>query len=163
MKNAQQTTPEQNTAATDVQLTVPETPSPDQPRDIVFGNGKMRHTKKAVNTRNMDHRRLQNAGDNLFVNSDIGCRSGSAYSEVFATSTQYFCRIREVLIERSVPSALNAGFLTPCGYLGDNIHPYFVALPKDRGIVSNEDFRRQICKVDSDVLRHLRERVLMGI
>ncbi|KAI3992659.1 hypothetical protein MKX01_007981 [Papaver californicum] len=130
-RNAQHTTPEQNTAAKEalleIQLTVPETPSPDQPRYIVFGSGKkkehgngnqlrgkMRHTKKAVNTRNMDHRRLQNAGDILFLNTDIGSRSGSAYSEVFSTATQCFCRIREVLIERSVPSALNAGFLTPC-------------------------------------------------
>ncbi|RZC75543.1 hypothetical protein C5167_051025 [Papaver somniferum] len=142
-RNAQQTTPEQNTAAKDVQLTVPETPSPDQPRDNgkkkEHGNdnqprGKMRHAKKAVNTRNMDHRRLQNAGDNLFVNSDIGSRSGSAYSEVFATATQYFCRIREVLIERSVPSALNAGFLTPC------TEKLVVALGIDLFAVNDEKF-----------------------
>ncbi|KAI3889324.1 hypothetical protein MKX03_004739 [Papaver bracteatum] len=140
-RNAQQTTPEQNKAAKDVQLTVPETPSPDPPRDIVFGNGKkkehgngnqprrkMRHTEKAVNTRNMDHRRLQNAGDNLFVNCDIGSRSGSAYSEVFATATQYFC------IERSVPSALNAGFLTPC------TEKLVVALGIDLFAVNDEKF-----------------------
>ncbi|KAI3970897.1 hypothetical protein MKX01_024544 [Papaver californicum] len=92
--NAQQTTPEQNTAAKDalleIKLTVPETPSPDQPRVVVFGSGKkidhgndnqlrgkMRHMKKAVNTRNMDHHRLQNAGE------------VSAYSEVFSSATQY--------------------------------------------------------------------------
>ncbi|AQL00593.1 Dynamin-related protein 5A [Zea mays] len=53
-------------------------------------------------------------------------------------------------------------FLSASGYLGDNIHPFFVALPKDHGTISNEEFRRQICQVDIDVLRHLRENVKGG-
>ncbi|GJN17683.1 hypothetical protein PR202_gb04772 [Eleusine coracana subsp. coracana] len=53
-------------------------------------------------------------------------------------------------------------FLSASGYLGDNIHPFFVALPKDRGTISNEEFRRQICQVDIDVLRHLRDNVKGG-
>lgn len=53
-------------------------------------------------------------------------------------------------------------YLSASGYLGDNVHPYFVALPKDRGTVSNEEFRRQISQVDTDVLRHLRENIKGG-
>jgi hypothetical protein len=53
-------------------------------------------------------------------------------------------------------------FLSASGYLGDNIHPFFVALPKDRGTISNEEFRRQICQFDIDVLRHLRDNVKGG-
>ncbi|KAM0919182.1 hypothetical protein ACQ4PT_008381 [Festuca glaucescens] len=53
-------------------------------------------------------------------------------------------------------------YLSASGYLGDNIHPFFVALPKDRGMVSNEEFRRQICQVDIDVLKHLRDGVKGG-
>nr|CAB3478287.1 unnamed protein product [Digitaria exilis] len=53
-------------------------------------------------------------------------------------------------------------FLSASGYLGDNIHPFFVALPKDRGTISNEEFRKQICQVDIDVLRHLRDNVKGG-
>lgn len=53
-------------------------------------------------------------------------------------------------------------YLSANGYLGENIRPYFVALPKDRGSVSNEEFRRQISQVDSEVLRHLRDSVNGG-
>lgn len=53
-------------------------------------------------------------------------------------------------------------YLSASGYLGDNIHPFFVALPKDRGNVSNEEFRRQISQVDSEVIHHLRESVKGG-
>lgn len=53
-------------------------------------------------------------------------------------------------------------YLSASGYLGDNIHPYFVALPKDRGTISNDEFRRQICQVDSDILRHLRDNIKGG-
>ncbi|RZC50908.1 hypothetical protein C5167_019342 [Papaver somniferum] len=130
-RNAQQTTPGKSTTAKDAlresQLTVPETPSPDQPCDLVFGVGKKkeqvnsnelgakkRHARMVANSRNLDHRRLHNGPENLFGNSDIGSRSGSAYSDICSTAAQYFSRIREVLIERSVPSTLNSGFLTPC-------------------------------------------------
>ncbi|KAG8069529.1 hypothetical protein GUJ93_ZPchr0006g45296 [Zizania palustris] len=53
-------------------------------------------------------------------------------------------------------------YLSTSGYLGDNIHSFFVALPKDCGMISNEDFRRQICQLDIDVLRHLRDSVKGG-
>lgn len=53
-------------------------------------------------------------------------------------------------------------YLSASGYLGDNIHPFFVALPKDRSTISNDEFRRQIAQVDTEVLRHLREGVKGG-
>ncbi|KAG8069526.1 hypothetical protein GUJ93_ZPchr0006g42629 [Zizania palustris] len=53
-------------------------------------------------------------------------------------------------------------YLSASGYLGDNIHSCFVALPKDCGMISNEDFRRQICQLDIDVLCHLRDSVKGG-
>lgn len=53
-------------------------------------------------------------------------------------------------------------YLSASGYLGENTHPFFVALPKDRSTVSNDEFRRQISQVDSEVLRHLREGVNGG-
>lgn len=56
-----------------------------------------------------------------------------------------------------VDSYLSAG-----GYLGENTHPFFVALPKDRGAVTNEEFRRQIFQVDADVRRHLRDNIKGG-
>ena len=46
--------------------------------------------------------------------------------------------------------------------MGDNIRPFYVALPKDRNTISNDEFRRQISQVDSEVLRHLREGVNGG-
>ncbi|KAK8938420.1 Dynamin-related protein 5A [Platanthera zijinensis] len=53
-------------------------------------------------------------------------------------------------------------YLSASGYLGENTRPFFVALPKDRGMVTNEDFRRQISQVDVDILHHLRENVKGG-
>lgn len=53
-------------------------------------------------------------------------------------------------------------YLSASGYLGENTRPYFVALPKDRSTVSNDEFRRQISQVDMDVIRHLREGVKGG-
>lgn len=53
-------------------------------------------------------------------------------------------------------------YLSASGYLGDGTHPFFVALPKDRNTVSNDEFRRQISQVDSDVLRHLRDGIKGG-
>jgi hypothetical protein len=53
-------------------------------------------------------------------------------------------------------------YLSASGYLGENIHPFFVALPKDRNTISNDEFRRQISQVDSEVLRHLHEGVQGG-
>lgn len=53
-------------------------------------------------------------------------------------------------------------YLSASGYLGENTKPFFVALPKDRGIITNEEFRRQIFHVDADIIRQLRESVSGG-
>lgn len=53
-------------------------------------------------------------------------------------------------------------YLSASGYLGENTKPFFVALPKDRSIVSNDEFRRQISQVDTEVIRHLRDAVKGG-
>ncbi|RWR96236.1 dynamin-related protein 5A [Cinnamomum micranthum f. kanehirae] len=106
----------------DSNMTVPETPSPDQPSDIVYGAkekgkcndiGRRRHARILANSRNAEHYQHQN-GSLLFGGGDIGLRSGSAYSDICSSAAQHFSKIREVLIERSVLSTLNSGFLTPC-------------------------------------------------
>ncbi|KAG2329655.1 hypothetical protein Bca52824_000835 [Brassica carinata] len=43
-------------------------------------------------------------------------------------------------------------YLSASGYLGENTRPYFVALPKDRSTVSNDEFRRQIAHVDMETI-----------
>ncbi|KAG7600204.1 hypothetical protein ISN44_As06g043280 [Arabidopsis suecica] len=53
-------------------------------------------------------------------------------------------------------------YLSASGYLGENTRPYFVALPKDRSTVSNDEFRRQISQVGTEVIRHLRVGVRGG-
>lgn len=53
-------------------------------------------------------------------------------------------------------------YLSASGYLGENTRPYFVALPKDRSAVSNDEFRRQISQVDAEILRYLRDSVKGG-
>ncbi|XP_076923662.1 dynamin-related protein 5A-like [Bidens hawaiensis] len=53
-------------------------------------------------------------------------------------------------------------YLSASGYLGENTQPFFVALPKERTAVSNDEFRKQISQVDSDVIRHLKENVKGG-
>lgn len=53
-------------------------------------------------------------------------------------------------------------YLSASGYLGENTRPFFVALPKDRNTISNDEFRRQIAQVDAEVLRHLREGIKGG-
>ncbi|KAK1274929.1 Dynamin-related protein 5A [Acorus gramineus] len=126
----QQTTPgkgaEVKEALRESQLTVPETPSPDLPSDVVFGakkkeNGncidvgaRKRHARTTNMGRNLDHNRYHNGGTLFGVGSDVGSRSASAYSDVCSSSAQHFARIREVLIERGVSSTLNSSFLTPC-------------------------------------------------
>ncbi|KAJ0530563.1 hypothetical protein HanLR1_Chr10g0368651 [Helianthus annuus] len=51
---------------------------------------------------------------------------------------------------------------TASGYIGENTQPFFVALPKERTAVSNDEFRRHISQVDSDVIPHLKENVKGG-
>ncbi|KAJ4976631.1 hypothetical protein NE237_001737 [Protea cynaroides] len=129
-KNAQQTTPGKSTEAKEAlresQMTIPETPSPDQPSDTYVGGrrkepgncveagGRKRQPRMMVNGKNVDHQRVLNGSSMLFGNSDIGSRSGSAYSAICSSAAQHFARIREVLVERTVTSTLNSGFLTPC-------------------------------------------------
>ncbi|XP_058095422.1 dynamin-related protein 5A [Magnolia sinica] len=147
-KKQQQTPPGKGTEAKEVlresQMTIPETPSPDQPSDAVYGSkkengncneigGRKRHARIMAGSRNSDHHRLQNGGL-LFGGGDIGSRSGSAYSEICSSAAQHFARIREVLIERSVLSTLNSGFLTPCR---DRL---VVALGLDLFAVNDEKF-----------------------
>ncbi|KAA8523913.1 hypothetical protein F0562_010336 [Nyssa sinensis] len=149
-KNAQQTTPgkgaEAREALRESQMTVPETPSPDQPCDGVYGGIKKElgncieigtrkcHPRMIGNSRNPNHVRGQNGGGLSFTCGDSGSRSGSAYSEIFSSAAQHFARIREVLVDRSVTSTLNSGFLTPCR---DRL---VVALGLDLFAVNDEKF-----------------------
>ncbi|XP_058211089.1 dynamin-related protein 5A [Rhododendron vialii] len=149
-KNAHQTTPGKVTEAREVlresQMTVPETPSPDQPSDgnnvgikKELGNcievgARKRHPRIVGNSRNSDHLRVQNGGGLLFRGGDSSSRSGSAYSEICSLAAQHFARIREVLVERSVTSTLNSSFLTPCR---DRL---VVALGLDLFAVNDEKF-----------------------
>ncbi|KAJ9153577.1 hypothetical protein P3X46_027004 [Hevea brasiliensis] len=147
-KNVQQTTPgkgaEAREALKESQMTVPETPSPDQPCDVAYGGAKKEHgncieigPRKRISrmTGNSNELlRVQNGGSLLFGNVDSGSRSRSAYSEICSSAAQHFARIREVLVERSVMSTLNSGFLTPCR---DRL---VVALGLDLFAVSDEKF-----------------------
>lgn len=53
-------------------------------------------------------------------------------------------------------------YLSASGYLGENTRPFFVALPKDKNTITNDEFRRQISQVDSEILHHLRDGVKGG-
>ncbi|KAL5715463.1 Dynamin-related protein 5A [Ranunculus cassubicifolius] len=119
----QQTTPGKTVEAKEIlgesQLTVPETPSPDQPCDVSFKKkdcvenvvGRKRQSRMTTANHNM----RQTGGSLLFGNNDVNnSRAGSAYSYTCSTAAQHFAKIREVLIERLLPSTLNSGFLTPC-------------------------------------------------
>ncbi|KAK9049083.1 hypothetical protein SSX86_031950 [Deinandra increscens subsp. villosa] len=90
-------------AAGEASMTVPETPSPDQPKEQ--GNfieaGARKHHPRIL-------------GESKMLGSQRGSQAGSAYSEICSLAAQHFARIREVLVERSVTTALNSGFLTPC-------------------------------------------------
>lgn len=122
----QQITPgKDGEAVRESQITIPETPSPDQPCDVTYkgikkenGNVVEVGPRKRIsriagnNSRQAEYLRVHN-GSSLFGDSDCGSRSGSAYSEICSLAAQHFARIREVLVERSVTSTLNSGFLTP--------------------------------------------------
>ncbi|KAL3848628.1 hypothetical protein ACJIZ3_010510 [Penstemon smallii] len=123
-------------------MTVPETPSPDQPCDGNFavkkeiGNcvevgPRKRHARISGNNRNAEYFRSQNGGSLLFGSGD---RSVSTYTEICLSAAQHFARIREVLVERGVASTLNSGFLTPCR------ERLMVALGLDLFAVSDEKF-----------------------
>ncbi|KAJ0801642.1 putative Dynamin superfamily [Helianthus annuus] len=111
MNNAyEELTPGKRVETQKVYMTVPETPSPDQPSDANYeikkehGNyiedgPKKRQSRIKGNSKVLDDLRVKN--------------KGSSYTEICLLAAQNFARIREVLIERSVTSALNSGFLTP--------------------------------------------------
>ncbi|XP_074311104.1 dynamin-related protein 5A [Silene latifolia] len=115
--------PEGREALRESQITIPETPSPDQPCELGYGlvkkeagncmevGARKRHSRMLGNSRNADGPRIQNGGLLFGYNSS---RSGSAYDDICSAAAQHFARIREVLVERSVTTALNSGFLTPC-------------------------------------------------
>ncbi|KAL2944300.1 Dynamin-related protein 5A [Bienertia sinuspersici] len=117
-KNVRETTPGKGPESKDSNMTVPETPSPDQPCDLVYGlvkkeagnlveiGGRKRHPRILGNSRN-------NAGLH-YGNDNNGSRSASAYADICSSAALHFARIREVLVEKSVTTALNSGFLTPC-------------------------------------------------
>lgn len=107
------------------QMTVPETPSPDQLCDgnyavkkelghCVEVGARKRQSRIAGNNRNLDQLRIQNGGGLVFSGgAGSGSGSGSAYTEICLSAAQHFAGIREVLVERGVASSLNSGFLTP--------------------------------------------------
>ncbi|URD90801.1 DYNc [Musa troglodytarum] len=146
-KDQQHSTPGKPTEAKDAlkesQMTVPETPSPDQPQDV-YGvkkdtvnlmdiGGRKRQARIITSGRNLDANRNQNTSI-LFGAGNKGSRTGSSYAEICSMSAQHFARIRQVLIERNIPSALSAGFLTPCR------ERLFVALGLQLFAVNDEKF-----------------------
>ncbi|KAI4333658.1 hypothetical protein L6164_018438 [Bauhinia variegata] len=162
-KNAQETTPgkhaEAREALRESQMTIPETPSPDQPGDPVYGGarkefgncndiGPRKRVSRMTGGKNPDNIRVQN-GCLLFGNED---RSGSAYSEICSSAAQHFARIREVLVERGVTTTFNSGFLTPCR---DRL---VVALGLDLFAVNDEKFMEMFVAPGAiDVLQNERE------
>jgi len=112
-------------------MTFPKTPSPDQPSGEIgaakkkeYGiasgcivstigvelGGRKRQMPLVSNARVGQNKEPKHSNSNgLFGNNS----STSAYTEVCSLAAQHFGSIREALIEQSVPSTLNAGFLTP--------------------------------------------------
>ncbi|CDY50514.1 BnaC06g10080D [Brassica napus] len=143
---AQETTPGKGE---ETHITVPETPSPDQPCEIGYdlvkkeignghhhdGGGARKRVARMGGNRNIQPLRIQNGGGGLlFGTTENGMKSSSAYTEICSSAAQHFARIREVLVERSVTSTLNSGFLTPCR---DRL---VVALGVDLFAVNDEKF-----------------------
>ncbi|KAK9060447.1 hypothetical protein SSX86_021151 [Deinandra increscens subsp. villosa] len=121
-------------AAGEASMTVPETPSPDQPRDGSFVI-KKEHGNIIEGGARKRHPRMMHNGEVLTsVANQNGSQPGSTYSEICSLAAQHFARIREVLVERSVTSALNSGFLTPCR------ERLMVALGLDLFAVNDEKF-----------------------
>ncbi|KAK4439181.1 Dynamin-related protein 5A [Sesamum alatum] len=136
---------ESREALRECQMTVPETPSPDQPGDGNYavkkelGNcvevgARKRQVRITGNNRNIEHFRIHNGGSLLFGIGDTASRSGSTYTEICSSAAQHFARIREVLVERGVASTLNSGFLTPCR------EQLMIALGLDLFAVTDEKF-----------------------
>ncbi|KAJ3686926.1 hypothetical protein LUZ61_016090 [Rhynchospora tenuis] len=130
------------------QLTVPETPSPDQPVDTYGGNkrrvgnnhnsveggvARKRHKSVVPYAKNSDMVRDW-VKRYILSGNDITSRVGSPYANICSVSAQHFARIREVLIERNVPLALNSGFLTPFR------ERFFLAVGTELFAVNDEKF-----------------------
>ncbi|XP_012441423.1 dynamin-related protein 5A [Gossypium raimondii] len=153
--NARQKTPGKGTEAREVhresQMTVPETPSPDQPCDGVKVDVGPRKRIARIGNRNPEQlMKVHNGGSLLFGNGDCGSRS--AYTEICSLAAQHFARIREVLVERSVTSTLNSGFLTPCR---DRL---VVELGLDLFAVNDEKFMDMfVSPAAIEVLQHKRQ------
>ncbi|KVH93043.1 hypothetical protein Ccrd_004907 [Cynara cardunculus var. scolymus] len=116
-------TPGKLLKAGEASMTVPETASPDQPcddyvkkehGDFIEGGSRKRHPRLQANNKVLGNLVSQNGGSVVFAAGNTGSRSGSTYTEICSSAAQHFARIREVLVERNVTSALNAGSLTPC-------------------------------------------------
>ncbi|KAI3774992.1 hypothetical protein L1987_49559 [Smallanthus sonchifolius] len=104
-------------------MTVAETPAPDQPKEqgnFIEGGARKRHPRML--------------GDSRMLGSQNSSQQGSTYNEICSLAAQHFARIREVLVERSVATALNSGFLTPCR------EGLMVALGMDLFAVKDEEF-----------------------
>ncbi|KAE8723496.1 Dynamin-related protein 5A [Hibiscus syriacus] len=121
-KQCKKTTPGKGTEARKVlqesQMTVPETPSPDQQCDLVYAGGakaevgpRKRMARMTYNRNPEQLMKVHNGGSLLFSNGDSS--STSAYTAICSSAAQHFARIREVLVERGVTSTLNSEFLTP--------------------------------------------------
>ncbi|CAH8382543.1 unnamed protein product [Eruca vesicaria subsp. sativa] len=162
---AQETTPGKGG---ETHITVPETPSPDQPCEIGYGlvkkeignghhdgGGARKRVARMGGSRNIEPLRLQNGGGGfLFGNTDNRMKSSSAYSEICSSAAQHFARIREVLVERSVTSTLNSGFLTPCR---DRL---VIALGVDLFAVNDEKFMDMFVAPGAiDVLQNERQQL----
>ncbi|CAN8288148.1 unnamed protein product [Cochlearia groenlandica] len=165
--NVQETTPGKGGES---HITVPETPSPDQPCEIVYGlvkkeagigpdggGARKRKARIAVN-RNVEPLRIQNGvvggGGLVFGNANKRLKPSSAYSEICSSAAQHFARIREDLVERSVTSTLNSEFLTPCR---DRL---VVALGLDLFAVNDGKFMDMFVAPGAiDVLQHERQQL----
>ncbi|CAN6989689.1 unnamed protein product [Brassica rapa subsp. trilocularis] len=129
-------------------ITVPETPSPDQP--------SRKRVARMGGNRNIQPLRIQNGeGGLLFGTTENGMKSSSAYTEICSSAAQHFARIREVLVERSVTSTLNSGFLTP-----GNRDRLVVALGVDLFAVNDEKFMDMFVAPGAiDVLQNERQQL----
>ncbi|KAK1416779.1 hypothetical protein QVD17_25895 [Tagetes erecta] len=125
-------------------MTVPETPSPEQPKEhvnFIDGGARKRHPR-ILGERNM-------------LVDQNGSQLGSTYNEICSLAAQHFARIREVLVERSVTTALNSGFLTPCR------ERLMVALGLDLFAVKDEKFMDMFVAPGAiDILQSERESLL---
>ncbi|KAK6934250.1 hypothetical protein RJ641_034405 [Dillenia turbinata] len=124
-------------------------------KELGNGNdmGPRRRQFRMMTGRNMDHPKFQNGGGVfLFGSGDDGSRSSSAYSDICTYAAHHFARICEVLVERSVTSTLNSGFLTPSR---DRL---VVALGLDLFAVSDEKFMDMFASPGAiDILQNERQ------